>query len=102
MSVEEVSEHKKLLKHKILHNDLSSDHAKIAIEMACEAISDSITEKDIAKKLKNKFETEYEGCWHVLVGSNFGCSLTHKTKSVLRLQIVAATCTIYVIMFQSD
>jgi dynein light chain LC8-type len=43
-------------------------------------------DKDIATAVKKKCDAELTGTWHVVVGRNFGCSITHDTKYVLFFQ----------------
>ena len=60
------------------------------------------TEKDVATSLKKDFDAKYQGTWQAIVGSCFGCSLTHKTKAVLHFQIEYTNAIMYVLLFQSD
>ena len=60
------------------------------------------TEKDVATALKKEFDAKYGGTWQAIVGSCFGCSLTHKTKCVLHFQIEHTNAIMYVLLFQSD
>lgn len=54
-------------------------------------------EKDISTYVKKKCDEEFGGTWHVVVGRNFGCSITHDTKFVLFFQIDL----LHVLLFKS-
>jgi hypothetical protein len=62
----------------------------------------TMSDKEIATDLKKKFDEKYSpGTWQAIVGSCFGCSLTHKTKFVLHFSVVLPTKTMYVLIFCS-
>ena len=71
----------------IFTNDLSEKQTEDAMDISRECIRNCKTEKDFATKMKKEFEAKHEGTWQVICGVTFGCSLTHKTKSVLHFQI---------------
>ena len=43
--------------------------------------------QDIATEIKKKCDEQFDGTWHVIVGRNFGSSITHDTKYVLFFQV---------------
>jgi len=44
-----------------------------------------------------------QGTWHVIVGSSFGCSITHKTKKVLHFKIFKNELDVlHVLIFRSE
>ena len=86
-SAKEEEEEKNTIHVNIFTNDLSEKQTEDAMEISRECISTCKTEKDFATKMKKQFEAKHEGTWQVICGVTFGCSLTHKTKSVLHFQI---------------
>jgi dynein light chain LC8-type len=66
-----------------------------AILKVNEALDKFQIEKDIATYIKKKCDEEFTGTWHVVVGRNFGCSITHETKYVLFFQIDLMHCLIF-------
>jgi len=36
------------------------------------------TEQDMARAIKAQMEANFAGVWHVFVGRNFGCFVTHE------------------------
>jgi trehalose/maltose hydrolase-like predicted phosphorylase len=90
--------------YKILKNDFTDDHIHQAIELTLQYVSQSMKEKDICSNLKREFESKYNdgsSCWQVICGEMFGCSLTHKTKSIISFQVTKKDSTFHVYMFQS-
>merc|ERR550514_2455211 len=49
-----------------------------AIECTIEAIKQKNNEQEIANHIKVQFEEYCPGMWHVFVGRNFGCYVTHE------------------------
>jgi len=90
--------------YQILRNDFTKDHAQHAIQLTLQYISQAMKEKDICINLKKEFESKYHDescCWQVVCGEIFGCSLTHKTKSVISFRVTQLDSILYVFMFQS-
>jgi len=94
--------------YKVLHNDMNDELIQHAIELTLDGVEKSLVEKDIATYLKKEFEIKYgkdeDGnrcCWQVICGDVFGCSLTHKTKTVMSFQVVKPLSTLHVFMYQS-
>eukprot|EP00937_MAST-01D_sp_MAST-1D-sp2_P003892 g3892.t1 len=48
------------------------------IVIANECIQAESNEQAIAKAIKASLETHFPGLWHVFVGRNFGCYVTHE------------------------
>ena len=44
-------------------------------------------EKDIAKHIKCDLDSNKGGVWHVIVGKNFGCYVTHDRNNFLYFSI---------------
>ena len=94
----------KMNNYQILRNDFTNDHAQHAIQWTLEYISQSMKEKDICTHLKKEFESKYNDescCWQVICGEMFGCSLTHKTKSIISFRVTLTDSILHVFMFQS-
>ena len=43
--------------------------------------------KTIAENLKNEISRKYEGCWHVIVGKDFGSFVSFEKNSVIHFSI---------------
>jgi len=71
--------------------------ADAAIQLVRNAMGKFTIEKDIATDVKKKCDEKFGGTWHVVVGRNFGCSITHDTRHVLFFQIDL----MHVMMFKS-
>jgi dynein light chain LC8-type len=71
--------------------------ADAAIQLVRNAMGKFTIEKDIATDVKKKCDEKFGGTWHVVVGRNFGCSITHDTRYVLFFQIDL----MHVMMFKS-
>mgnify|MGYP003385962228 CR=1 FL=1 len=41
----------------------------------------------MATFIKKKCDEELSGTWHVVIGRNFGCSITHDSKFVVFVQV---------------
>lgn len=54
-------------------------------------------DKDVATEVKKNCDLDaaLTGTWHVVVGRNFGCSITHDTKYVLFVQVDQTHCLIF-------
>ncbi|GMI35027.1 hypothetical protein TeGR_g13743 [Tetraparma gracilis] len=87
---------------KLISSDLSQEHYSAALGFCNTALDNFTTEKDVATSLKKEFDTLYTGTWQCIVGSCFGCSLTHKTKAVMHFQIEHTNSILYVLLFQSE
>lgn len=61
----------------IVHSDISVAIRDAAVKYAFDAIAANPVEKDAAAAIKRSLESAYGGCWHVCVGSSFGCSISH-------------------------
>lgn len=57
-----------------------------AIGYVNEALDKFQIEKDMATNVKKRCDDVLGGTWHVVIGRNFGCSITHDTKYVLFFQ----------------
>lgn len=66
-----------------------------AIQFVCEGMDNNTIEKDIATYAKKKCDEKFGGTWHVVVGRNFGCSITHDTKFVLFFQVDLMHCMLF-------
>mmetsp|Transcript_61685 Transcript_61685/g.72081 ORF Transcript_61685/g.72081 Transcript_61685/m.72081 type:complete len:109 (+) Transcript_61685:211-537(+) len=88
--------------HKILSSDLTSEQDRQAVEIVDAALTQFTNDKDVAANLKEQFESKYSGgSWQVILGSSYGCSLTHKTKGVLQFQITHKSSIMTVLLSQS-
>jgi len=82
-------------KVKISKAQIPQEMCEKAILKVNEALDKFQIEKDIATYIKKKCDEEFTGTWHVVVGRNFGCSITHETKYVLFFQIDLIHCLIF-------
>jgi len=82
---------------KIHKAEIPPETADAAIVLVRNALSKFTIEKDIATDVKKKCDEKFGGTWHVVVGRNFGCSITHDTRYVLFFQIDL----MHVMMFKS-
>eukprot|EP00613_Pedinella_sp_CCMP2098_P004142 CAMPEP_0171625700 /NCGR_PEP_ID=MMETSP0990-20121206/19552_1 /TAXON_ID=483369 /ORGANISM="non described non described, Strain CCMP2098" /LENGTH=77 /DNA_ID=CAMNT_0012192853 /DNA_START=307 /DNA_END=540 /DNA_ORIENTATION=+ len=57
---------------------MDPDMQEFAIEIASESIASKNTEQEIAGSIRESFDARYPATWHVLVGRNFGCYVTHE------------------------
>ncbi|BHF62915.1 hypothetical protein SprV_0200590400 [Sparganum proliferum] len=57
--------------------DLPDEERDIALEKLNRLLNKYSVEKDIAQKLKKRMEKRFGGCWSCIVGSSFGCFLSH-------------------------
>jgi dynein light chain LC8-type len=87
---------------KLISSDLTQEHYESALVFVNASLDKFTTEKDVATSLKKEFDAKYSGTWQAIVGSCFGCSLTHKTKAVMHFQIEHSNSIIYVLLFQSE
>jgi dynein light chain LC8-type len=60
---------------------------EFAISVSQDAISNFTTEQEIASAIKSKFEQQYQLTWHVFVGRNFGCYVTHEASKFVYFYI---------------
>lgn len=81
----------------IHRSDLPDDMKDKVIEHLKEALDKFQIEKDMATHVKKKCDEQFGGTWHVVIGKNFGCSITHHTKYVLFFKIDL----MHVIIFKS-
>ena len=88
--------------YKLLYSDLPADQSLTSVAYADLNLNVFTTEKDCATYLKKQFDAKYGGTWQCLVGTCFGCSLTHKTKAVVHFQIEGNGTILYVLLFQSE
>ncbi|GMH95819.1 hypothetical protein TrVE_jg1541 [Triparma verrucosa] len=88
--------------NKVIYSDLTKEQEMVAVQSVNASLEQFTTEKDVATSLKKDFDAKYQGTWQAIVGSCFGCSLTHKTKAVLHFQIEYTNAIMYVLLFQSD
>ena len=72
---------------KIHKAEIPSDIKDQAIGLVQAAIETHTIEKDIATEVKKQCDEKFGGTWHIVVGRNFGCSITHDTRYVLFFQI---------------
>mmetsp|Transcript_44380 Transcript_44380/g.53647 ORF Transcript_44380/g.53647 Transcript_44380/m.53647 type:complete len:114 (-) Transcript_44380:275-616(-) len=98
-TVENQEEHP--LPHKIHHSDLTKEQTSQAVSISTDHLKNNVTSKDIAVAIKRQFEELHGGTWQVLVGSSFGCSITHETKAVLYFELTASSSVVTVLMFKS-
>ena len=68
---------------KINTADIPDDIRDAAIKAVQTELGKGIIEKDVATNVKKFCDEKFTGTWHVVVGRNFGCSITHDTKYVL-------------------
>mmetsp|Transcript_11316 Transcript_11316/g.22930 ORF Transcript_11316/g.22930 Transcript_11316/m.22930 type:complete len:104 (-) Transcript_11316:136-447(-) len=102
MSAEEPAAEVAIRPNKVIYSDLSKEQNTAAVTCVNMNLENFTTEKDVATALKKEFDLKYGGTWQAIVGSCFGCSLTHKTKCVLHFQIEHTPTIMYVLLFQSD
>ena len=88
--------------HKLIMSDLPPSHYTSALQFTNASLDTFTTEKDVATSLKKEFDNLYAGTWQAIVGSCFGCSLTHKTKAAMHFQIQFNGGVLYVLLFQSE
>jgi dynein light chain LC8-type len=82
---------------KIHKAEIPQETSDAAIALVKAAMEKYQIEKDIATEVKKKSDEKFGGTWHVVVGRNFGCSITHDTRYVLFFQIDL----MHVMMFKS-
>ena len=68
---------------KIHKAEIPDDIRDAAIKSVQGELAKGIIEKDIATNVKKFCDDKFTGTWHVVIGRNFGCSITHDTKYVL-------------------
>jgi dynein light chain LC8-type len=68
---------------KIHKAEIPDDMRDQAIGAVKKELGKGIIEKDVATNVKKYCDEKFTGTWHVVVGRNFGCSITHDTKYVL-------------------
>jgi dynein light chain LC8-type len=68
---------------KIHKAEIPDDIRDEAIKSVQTELAKGIIEKDIATNVKKFCDDKFTGTWHVVIGRNFGCSITHDTKYVL-------------------
>ena len=68
-------------------SEIPADIKDQAIALVKSAMEAHEIEKDVATTVKKKCDEKFGGTWHIVVGRNFGCSITHDTRYVLFFQI---------------
>ncbi|VDL88642.1 unnamed protein product [Schistocephalus solidus] len=63
--------------------DMPEDMQQDAVEVATTAMNHNTIEKEIAAEIKKEFDRRFNPNWHCIVGRNFGCYVTHETKSFI-------------------
>jgi dynein light chain LC8-type len=58
-----------------------------AIQCAIVAMQEKNTEQEIAAAIRQSFEVKFPATWHVLVGRNFGCFVTHEASKFIYFYI---------------
>mmetsp|Transcript_35007 Transcript_35007/g.66878 ORF Transcript_35007/g.66878 Transcript_35007/m.66878 type:complete len:120 (-) Transcript_35007:322-681(-) len=85
-----------LAAHKIsvIGSLMPQDHETQAIEVCAMAIEAHKNTKDMATYCKKEYDKRFppsgkatEGVFHVIVGKNFGASLSHETRAYVHLKI---------------
>lgn len=93
----------------VIRNDCSekmmSDAArKACIALDCSNMTDPDRKQDLATSLKASFDSDYEGTWNAVVGSDFGASITHELSRIIFFAIEEEPLqegqSIYVLLFQ--
>lgn len=72
---------------KIHKAEIPAEMRDEAIELVENAMEKHTIEKDVATEVKKKCDEKFGGTWHIVVGRNFGCSITHDTRYVLFFQV---------------
>lgn len=72
---------------KIHKKEIPADVEEAVIVLVKEAMEKHSIEKDVATMVKKKCDEKFGGTWHIVVGRNFGCSITHDTRYVLFFQV---------------
>ncbi|CAE8583259.1 unnamed protein product [Polarella glacialis] len=57
------------------------------VEVAKQAMDKHSTEREVANFIKKEMDKRDSPYWHVTVGRNFGCYVTHETKYFLYFNI---------------
>ena len=61
--------------------DMPDDHLRFAIQTCqAELENDAGGDDNPVKRVKDAMDAQWGGNWHVVVGKNFGSSVTHETK----------------------
>uniref|UniRef100_A0A7S2STQ1 Dynein light chain n=1 Tax=Rhizochromulina marina TaxID=1034831 RepID=A0A7S2STQ1_9STRA len=71
----------------IKHSSMTPDMQEMAIQCAQDAIAAKNTEQEIAMAIRQNIETMFPATWHVLVGRNFGCFVTHEASKFIYFYI---------------
>ena len=82
---------------KIHKAELPEQEMGEAIAFVNSGMDEHQIEKDIATSVKKKCDEKLGGTWHIVIGRNFGCSITHDTRFLLFFQIDL----MHVMMFKS-
>ena len=72
---------------KIRKTDVEPEKEEKIIAFTTASIEKFQIEKDIATEIKKRCDEQFGGTWHVIVGKNFGSSITHDTKYVMFFQV---------------
>jgi len=78
---------------RINYSEMNENDQSSAVEITLNAIkaqekSDRpMYHKDLAQTIKQQLDLARGGTWHVIVGSSFGCFVSHETKSMLHFFI---------------
>ena len=72
---------------KIHKAEIPADIKDAAIALVEKALTTHQIEKDVATAVKKQCDEKFGGTWHIVVGRNFGCSITHDTRYVLFFQV---------------
>jgi len=78
---------------KVNYTELHENDQNAVIEIAVNAMKTQekserpVYHKDIAQIVKQQLDTIKGGTWHVIVGSSFGCFVSHECKTMLHFFI---------------
>ncbi|VDM01456.1 unnamed protein product [Schistocephalus solidus] len=70
----------------VLKDDLPEKEEHCALEKLRRLLNKYTLEKEIAQKLKKRMEKVFEGHWSCIVGSSFGCFVSHVEHEYLHVR----------------
>ena len=67
--------------------DMNEDMIADAVKTAKEAFAQYTVERDRARHIKQAFDRKYQGCWHCIVGKDYGSYVSHESKHFINFYI---------------
>eukprot|EP01033_Poteriospumella_lacustris_P003783 gene3783-2680_t len=78
---------------RVNYSEMTESDQNAAMEIALNALKSTekserpVYHKDIAQTVKQQLDTTRGGTWHVIVGTSYGCFVSHETKTMLHFFI---------------